>query len=118
MYLPQTTELHHPSHFSLILPEVSPFGAKLPVPALVPSTAQQLRDFEAAGLRRANRLEARRQQPLELNKLRDADALACADAHSAAAIAAASSRSLVACSSTGVTQVQSQLAKNKQNKRG
>ena len=86
------------------MPAVSPFGAKLPVPALVPSTPLQLRDFDAAGLRRANRLQARQQKPSAANS-RDARENARAEVSSAAAEATAAGRTLVACCSTSVTQV-------------
>ena len=96
-----------PGILTLIRSAVSPFGAKLPVPALVPSTTQQQRDYDAAGLRRANRLQSRQQLPLARQKLEDVDAVASAELSSAAADAAAASRPQVACSSTSVTQVES-----------
>ncbi len=86
------------------MPAVSPFGAKLPVPALAPSTPLQLRDFDAAGLRRANRLHARQQKPSAAHS-RDARDNARAEVSSAAAEATAAGRTLVPCCSTSVTQV-------------
>lgn len=92
--------------FHTLSPTVSPFGAKLPVPALAPSTSQQLRDYDAAGLRRANRLKAREQQPFIKTNSQEPSEAAYSEALSAAADAAAAGRALVACSSTHVTQVQ------------
>ena len=107
--------LLHPSQPLTSHSTVSPFGAKLPVPALAPSTPLQLREFEAAGIRRANRLQARQQQPAAHSSARDvgsgaaaaaaAAATAAAASASASAAAAAAGRSLVTCSSTSVTVV-------------
>jgi hypothetical protein len=84
---------------------VSPFGAKLPVPALVPSTPLQLRDFNAAGVRRASRLQARQQKHATDQNPRDAFKDARSEVSSAAAEANSAGRTLVACCSTSVTQV-------------
>jgi hypothetical protein len=91
------------------MPAVSPFGAKLPVPALVPSTPSQLRDFDAAGLRRANRLQARQQKTATDQNPRDARKNARLEASAAAAEATAAGKILVACCSTSVTQVRTSL---------